>query len=815
VAGDLATLSLALSNDQAIAGAKATGQAFDEMGAKGEAAAAKIAASSNPVTEAIKQQAIDYTSLTARIEDFARAGANASQIQQMTGSSLAQAMTAIKAYSGTIAKAEIDVGGLRAAQAQMALVNMVPGIERTTDSTRRMTLAQMEAIAMNEKMGQGFSMAGTNVGRLRQSFASAIATMTGISPIAARIASTLGVMVAGVGEVVLGLAAIAAVVWVWDKMTEGANKAAAAADAAAKKTSDALHAHVLGGEGQIAEAISGTLDKIADLQHQRDMAASAMAALKGGSLQAFNLNPADRAIQLKAMDDEIAMLKMAVKSGETDMQLAKVKSDVTNVTTPYDYALKRGQSISGFYAEAMAAEVKLTALAKSGTGDVKNSALDALEKIKAVLDHLTLIKMGLAEKPSQVVGLPSDVALGGIKTTGGNLSSEMATAARHGEDLSIFSKQVLDFVGLTAGALDKQGPKWSSVKQQLQEAADQAQILADATILAAGGGEKYAASIRNRPSNTASAGALDNAQAQAKYGESLAQREAALKLPQVFDADREAVLRHGETMRKLTQEFDVAMQAFKSVRAAVDSFKEGLHAAAAHFAEQFKPANVAENLLNKVAGDTSSVGGSVGGGIGLAVGDFFGGPIGAAIGGAIGSRLGNMVEGLFGGGSAAKHAAQAAADAQKGIANQLDTIAAQLAHNTLAATLLQLQGSLDQELLAINSALPGKKNEAQRNADRDRATQLEAQQEQRAKEDYARAQQYATEDLAVENLRATGQGDAANLLAFKEQQQREYTQAILDGRDATYLNTLATTQNNKLMAFLNGTLKDAINQLSG
>ena len=90
MAVDLATLSLRLTNAQAIADAKATGVAMDEMGMKGEAAAAKIAASSNPVTAAIRQQAVDYTSLTARTQDFARAGANAAQISQMSGVSMAQ-----------------------------------------------------------------------------------------------------------------------------------------------------------------------------------------------------------------------------------------------------------------------------------------------------------------------------------------------------------------------------------------------------------------------------------------------------------------------------------------------------------------------------------------------------------------------------------------------------------------------------------------------------------------------------------------------------------------------------------------------------
>jgi hypothetical protein len=58
MAADLATLSVRLANTQAIADAKATGAAFEEMGVKGERAALKLVGSSNPVTDAIRKQAV-------------------------------------------------------------------------------------------------------------------------------------------------------------------------------------------------------------------------------------------------------------------------------------------------------------------------------------------------------------------------------------------------------------------------------------------------------------------------------------------------------------------------------------------------------------------------------------------------------------------------------------------------------------------------------------------------------------------------------------------------------------------------------------
>ena len=69
---------------------------------------------------------------------------------------------------------------------------------------------------------------------------------------------------------------------------------------------------------------------------------------------------------------------------------------------------------------------------------------------------------------------------------------------------------------------------------------------------------------------------------------------------------------------------------------------------------------------------------------------------------------------------------------------------------------------------------------------------------------------YAQEDLAVRGMRATGQGDAADLLAFREKQQREMQAAIDSHKDALYLNTLTTVQNSELLAYQNGLLSDAL-----
>jgi hypothetical protein len=47
-------------------------------------------------------------------------------------------------------------------------------------------------------------------------------------------------------------------------------------------------------------------------------------------------------------------------------------------------------------------------------------------------------------------------------------------------------------------------------------------------------------------------------------------------------------------------------------------------------------------------------------------------------------------------------------------------------------------------------------------------------------------------------------------LAFKEQQARELAKATTDLMDQTYIHNLTLTQNNELLAYLNGTLSSAL-----
>lgn len=155
-----------------------------------QAGVAKAAAAMNNLSQ----------SVAATARDFARAGATTAQIVQLTGASLQTAKNAVQVYGNTIANTGAEVLGLAAAQQEMA----VAGIGATS----------------------AINTTGAGLSRLRTGVTSAIASMTGMPPILARIASTLGVMELGTEAVLGGLAAVAAGVVVWKAWHDDASKAA-------------------------------------------------------------------------------------------------------------------------------------------------------------------------------------------------------------------------------------------------------------------------------------------------------------------------------------------------------------------------------------------------------------------------------------------------------------------------------------------------------------------------------------------------------------------------------------------------------------
>lgn len=216
-ADSLATLSLALTNAPAIADAKATGAAFEDMGNKGEAAQKKIVAFSNPVTEAVKKQAV----------------------------TVEQSRAAWAASGGDMHKFALELKAIADA------ANPVPpALNHITDSTRRMTLMQMEAISINEKMGAGAVQHKLTLGRLGNQFESLTAQIAGVHPVVGKVVSVMGDFALGSVLTVGVLGALALIAVAWDKLTDSSRKAMETADKLAESYNKAARVASLGIGGQ-------------------------------------------------------------------------------------------------------------------------------------------------------------------------------------------------------------------------------------------------------------------------------------------------------------------------------------------------------------------------------------------------------------------------------------------------------------------------------------------------------------------------------------------------------------------------------------
>jgi hypothetical protein len=217
-----------------------------------------------------------------------------------------------------------------------------------------------------------------------------------------------------------------------------------------------------------------------------------------------------------------------------------------------------------------------------------------------------------------------------------------------------------------------------------------------------------------------------------------------------------------------------------------------------------------------------AVGGMTGSAAGGAItGAASGALTGAAVAGPIGALAGGLT-GLVGGLLGGARAAREAAEAMKQLKKDYDTAVESFKHNDLGAALAQnaadaehlrkmaedIWGPLDKILKAVGlssqqlaDALADVNAQEQANADR-------------LKRQDALNKKDAQDSLQVRLLRAQGQGDAADRLAFDNAQAHEWQQAIIDNRDATYMNTLATVQAAERIAELNGTLQDADAELA-
>ncbi len=263
-------------------------------------------------------------------------------------------------------------------------------------------------------------------------------------------------------------------------------------------------------------------------------------------------------------------------------------------------------------------------------------------------------------------------------------------------------------------ALQKEGAKlatetagqFSQQAEQVQNAVAQLQRLADIrNVINSGNPQKELQAIINRPIDVGAAGATAGVDAALKYrtdvaarlgsssfqlpinapveasiqsrnlagfngvggsvANDLALREELLKLPDGFDAARQAAVDLAEAQRQADEmtalEFEKLKIKLGPFGSSLDGLSLGMQRVVVNMAEAVQ--SFATQLVSTLggAGKGASTGRGIGGLIGGIGGAFFG-PIGAAIGGVVGTGLGGLIGGIFDHGKKSSDAAATSMD---------------------------------------------------------------------------------------------------------------------------------------------------------
>ena len=226
-------------------------------------------------------------------------------------------------------------------------------------------------------------------------------------------------------------------------------------------------------------------------------------------------------------------------------------------------------------------------------------------------------------------------------------------------------------------------------------------------------------------------------------------------------------------------------------------------------------------LVSKLGG--GSAGGSLGGGVGKSAAGALGGFGATALGGAlfgpllagIGAFLGDKIGGLFGSTSAERQQAREQKRSQADLAATMEILRAKT-QGLNVELLEQIEANrkfFSQLKKQIEDALPGKKNEANRNRQLAEVERFRQAEDEKIRRDYDRAQREKREDLEVRALRAQGKNKEAEALRKQLDDAREIADAEKSGADAAYIARLkeiqAIERGTKALDELTGSLRNA------
>jgi hypothetical protein len=198
-----------------------------------------------------------------------------------------------------------------AAEANRVLAASTGGLntsyQQVTDSTRAMTLAQIDAIAMDEARTRSMALAeieaikmneamdagatssglqGLSLGRLTGTLGSAEARMAGMSGTLGRLTGVIGGNIVGFGQMAIALAVIGASVWAIEKLSGANSELTKQETAAAKALQDFTQGQTGGSTGKIANDLELASIKAKELRDAVTSGYSNSYGL-GGVIQAF------------------------------------------------------------------------------------------------------------------------------------------------------------------------------------------------------------------------------------------------------------------------------------------------------------------------------------------------------------------------------------------------------------------------------------------------------------------------------------------------------------------------------------------------
>ena len=771
---NLATLGIRVINEQAVAALGAVEKRLDAT-----AVASDRTSVSTRALQATYNALSGVVGSTAqRLDATRQAQINLAAAAIRHARAMDEATASNRRYQSTISSGEMSNAGA--------------WYDKMYGSAKKVTKVQAEVGSTAEDAVGG-------LGRLRQSFASLVAQATGTSPVIDRIVTTLGAFSAGNVVVIGVLAGIAAIGTAWHFMANNMSEDAQFATDAIKK---------LSGEVKNAKDAMGSLTISAattNVALARQALAQAQArASNDTSLPAFargtrDTTPGSFGAMISAADVGATSTAVTQAQAGLDRALADAatkKADALAKLVQFDKSDHEARQRA--IKELQQDQTDMASLAgKFGDADVARRA-ELAGNINTLHDALFPKSRGSAAREKKPAFLDS--------ITSGSVAIQQSV------EMSVrwYDKEVQAAdKAIAARAAFLGGASLKSVKPELLANGSPAMKAFDQAVSAA----------RDTQDRITTRNAINAAHGKGPINEGPGT---------VMDTLRKSAITAGSTVIDQLQAMGASGKELQLVLEAINKQLKDIGANA--------PKTASPGWMGKVDDVTSAMR------TGADAANLFGGPRGAqwanilntganaaqntasaiAQGGAnpiadaqAAISIASLGKQIFSLGSQSHDAARAIREASESIKSMIATLAASVNHDALGGELAAAQAADDARKSQINSSLSGKKREKERNQQLAADDALFARQKQQITQQYAIQQTFDKESLAARLDRAKGLSYQADLEDLAVKQQEEMNAAILAGRDAAYMASLAQVQLAEKTQLANNAITQLANSPTG